>query len=174
MQYTSVFHSFLLLTCIPLYRLPHVLYPFASCGHLGYFQFLAIVSNAAMRTHLKVLCVHMFPFLLGRCLEVILLVGMSLEIKGMTSHLPSAPMHSALQPHSWSFFRFSDSRVGGPLDALFCSRSWFSQSNLCPLQVVRREASASHHPCASLTRGRPPSHSGSAVVPECQSHFCAI
>lgn len=110
----SVFHSFLLLTCIPLYRLPHLLHLFASCGHLGYFQFLAIVSNAALSTHLKVFCVHMFPFLLGRCLEVILLVGMSLEIKGTTSYLLSAPMHSALQPHSWPFFCFSDSRVGGP------------------------------------------------------------
>lgn len=170
----SAFHSFLLLTCIPLYRLPHLLHLFASCGHLGYFQFLAIVSNAALSTHLKVFCVHMFPFLLGRCLEVILLVGMSLEIKGMTSYLLSPPMHSALQPHSWPFFLLFWLLGRGPLDALFCSRSWLSQSNLCPLQVVLGEASASHHPCASLTRGRPPSHSGSAIVPECQSHFLAI
>lgn len=53
----------------------HFVYASAG-GHLGGFSFLAITNNTAMNIHLQVLGGHMFPILLGSCLEVKLLGSM--------------------------------------------------------------------------------------------------
>ena len=37
-------------------------------GHLGSFQFLAIVNDAPVHIHVQVLCGRMFSFPLGICL----------------------------------------------------------------------------------------------------------
>ena len=44
-------------------NIPHFIYPVD--GHLGCFQFSAIMSNTAMNIHIHILHEHMFSFLLG-------------------------------------------------------------------------------------------------------------
>ena len=65
--------------------------------HLGYFQLLAVMNNAAVNIHVQVLLKHLFSILLGVYLRVELLghkVILSLTIEEVNSLLNCPRSHS--------------------------------------------------------------------------------